>query len=138
MPERPSKGWETLPRWEGKLETRGRLHGCSDRLAPEPALLLLGDMELRTGFELMRQTFRLYYQWLCFVLCFYFFLAIDLTVIDNTYGTLWAELYPPQNTHDEVLTPVSQAVTFMWRQNLYQNNQAKMKSFGWALVWCTW
>lgn len=111
-------------------KTRGRLHGRSDRLAPEPALHPLGYMELWTDFELMRQTFRLYYQWLCFVLCFYFFLVIGLTaiinnVVDNTYGTLWVELHPPQNTHDEVLTPVFQVVAFTWRQDLYPSNQLK-------------
>lgn len=63
----------------------------------------------------MRQMFRLYYQWLCFVLCFYFFIFIDLTaivsnVIDNIYETVWVELHPPQNSHGEALTPVSQGV----------------------------
>lgn len=58
-------------------------------------------MELWADFELVRQMFQLYYQWLGFVLCFYFFLVIDLAaivnnVIDNMYGTLRVELHPPQ------------------------------------------
>lgn len=116
MPERPSADRETLPRWKGKLENKrknqhDRFHG----LALEPALHLLGYMELWTEFELMRPMFRLYYQRLCFVFCFFFFLFIDLAaivsnIISNIYGTIWVELHPPQNSHDEVLTLVSQGV----------------------------
>ena len=45
----------------------------------------------------------------------------------------WVELYPPQKSW--ILIPSTSECDLNWRSGLCRDNQVKMKSLGWALIW---